>query len=315
MDNEIHTVLGASGAIGFAIIKALQNKNLSIRAVSKHPMQGVKWVYANLMDTVLTQKAIQGSGYVYLCVGLPYDSAIWASQWPVIMKNVINACEKSNAVLIFFDNVYMYDPYYLPSSFDENTPQYTLTKKGITRKQISDMIMDAIRQEKIKAVIGRSADFYGPFAKNSPFYISFLERMLLDKNPYFLGSPDKKHTYSYTLDNGRALVLLALDSSTYGEVWHLPTRKAITIEQIIEIFNGILKKNYKIKIIFPIERKLLSLFSKTIKEASEMNYQFEHDYIMVSDKFKNHFPDFHITPYELGIKEMIKSFCKKNTNR
>ncbi|MDC8101037.1 NAD-dependent epimerase/dehydratase family protein [Chryseobacterium rhizosphaerae] len=311
MNNQIHTVLGASGAIGHAVIKALQDKNLPIRAVSGHSMQGVEWVYADLQDPILTQNAVQGSGYVYLCVGLPYDSLIWAAKWPVIMKNVINACEQSGSVLIFLDNVYMYDPYYLQSPFDENTPQHPSTKKGSTRKLITEMMLDAVKKKKIKAVIGRSADFYGPFSKNSPFYISFLERMLSNKNPVFLGNPDKTHTYAYTMDNGKALVLLALDPSTYGKVWHLPTEQPITIKHVTTIFNKVLGKKYEVKVILPILRKVLSLFSKTIREASEMNYQYEHDYIMISDQFKKHFPDFQTTPYESGIREMVTSFTKK----
>ena len=90
------------------------------------------------------------------------------------MQNVINACIETNATLIFFDNVYMYGPSPLTIPFDENHPQKPSTKKGLARKQTADLLLKAIDENKLKAVIARSADFYGPFAVNSSFYISFL---------------------------------------------------------------------------------------------------------------------------------------------
>lgn len=37
-------------------------------------------------------------------------------------------------------------------------------------------------------------------------------------------------------------------------------------------------------------------------------YQFNDTYMMSFEKFKNKFPEFKVTPYEVGIREMIKSY-------
>jgi hypothetical protein len=58
-------------------------------------------------------------------------------------------------------------------------------------------------------------------------------------------------------------------------------------------------------------RKILSLFIPSITEVEEMLYQFENAYVMSSEKFMTHFPDFKITPYQKGISKMVQSF-KKN---
>ena len=43
MTNQLHTVLGASGAIGRAVIQELQNRNLTIRGVERSPkMKGIE---------------------------------------------------------------------------------------------------------------------------------------------------------------------------------------------------------------------------------------------------------------------------------
>lgn len=52
---------------------------------------------------------------------------------------------------------------------------------------------------------------------------------------------------------------------------------------------------------------LLALFIKPLKEAQEMSYQFDNDYIMSDAKFRAHFPDFKTTTYQDGIHKMVES--------
>ena len=264
------------------------------------------------MDAKSTVEAITGASYVYLCIGLPYDSKIWTKNWPIIVENVINACQATNAKLIFLDNIYMYGPAPLNVPFNETHLEKPQSVKGVVRKKIADMILDAHKNNKIKAVIGRAADFYGPNAKNSSLYISVLDRILEEKNPQWIGKPGQKHTYAYNLDIGRALVLLAIDDSTYGEVWHLPVGEKITIEKIIDLVNLEVQKNYKISFMPRILLKILSLFIPILGEVKEVIYQFDSTYDMNFDKFKTKFPSFQVTSYKDGLSATIKSFSSTN---
>jgi nucleoside-diphosphate-sugar epimerase len=178
----------------------------------------------------------------------------------------------------------------------------------LARKQTTDLLLKAIAENSVKAVIGRSADFYGESAVNSPFYISFLENMLKGKAPQVLGKKGIPHTYAYSSDNGRALVALAMDDNTYGQVWHLPVGKPITLEEVNEMLNIALGTNFKLGYVPKLMRKILSLFIPPIVEVEEMLYQFENPYEMSFDKFKKHFPNFHITPYQEGLHKMVESF-------
>lgn len=303
MESKIHTVLGANGAIGKAVIKELEIRQLQIRKVSTKPT----WVQANLLRKEETEKAIDGSSYVYLCIGLPYNAKIWETQWPQIMQNVINACEKAQAKLIFLDNIYMYAPP-LPIPFDESTPQNPKSKKGKARKQTADLMIKAIRDNKIKGLIGRSADFYGEGAVNSPFYISFLDRMLQDKRPQTLVSADIEHTYANVLDNGRALVELALNDDCYGEVWHLPVGEPITTNEMLAIFNEKLGSNFKVSVMPTLLKKTLPIFIPMLKEAKEIEYQFKQEYVMSDNKFRKRFPSFKISSYQDGVNRMVNWF-------
>jgi nucleoside-diphosphate-sugar epimerase len=309
MKNELHLVLGGHGAIGRAVTKELLTRKIPVKAVERSKdAPGVETIRADLLDPEQSVAAIRGSSYVYLCVGLKYNSKVWAADWPKVMENVISACQKANAKLVFFDNVYSYGPPPLSIPFNESHPQDPASSKGKTRKLIAEMLLEAHKKGRVEAVIGRSADFYGPNATNSPLYISILERMLKGKAPQSIAKSGKKHTYAFTEDNGRALVSLALDDSTYGQVWHLPVGKPITIEEVTAYFNKELATDFKTQFIQPLTRKILSLFIPMLKENEEMLYQFDSDYVMSYEKFRKHFPNFKVTSYEDGIKEMTRSF-------
>ncbi|MBP2033323.1 nucleoside-diphosphate-sugar epimerase [Clostridium algifaecis] len=309
MNSELHVVLGAAGSVGKSVVEELQRRNFKIRAVErKKKINGVETVNADLLDLEQTTIALKDASYVYLCIGLPYNTKVWQEKWPIVMKNVISGCEQAQAKLIFLDNVYMYGPAPLNIPFTEMHSKKTISKKGMVRKIISDMILEAHSAGKIKAVIGRSADFYGPNVINSPLYVSFIERMLKGKAPQSLGKTNIKHTYSYTKDNGRALVTLAMDDSTYGQEWHLPVSKPITIDEIIVEINKVLNTDFKATVIPRVMLKLMARFMPSIKEIEEMLYQADYTYIMSDDKFRKYFPEFVVTDFETGIKQMINSF-------
>ena len=63
-----------------------------------------------MLDEEQIFSAVEGSDVVYLTVGLPYRTSVWSASWPKLVKNVINACDTHDAKLVFFDNIYMYDP-------------------------------------------------------------------------------------------------------------------------------------------------------------------------------------------------------------
>ena len=45
---------------------------------------------------------------VYLLAGLAYDVRVWRDTRPRVMDIAIRVCREKKALLIFFDNVYMY---------------------------------------------------------------------------------------------------------------------------------------------------------------------------------------------------------------
>jgi nucleoside-diphosphate-sugar epimerase len=107
----MQTILGAGGIISTEIAKNLPQYTKKIRLVSRAPQKVNATddiMAADLLNGEQVMSAVQGSEVVYLTAGLKYNIKTWQTQWPIIVENVIDACIKHNAKLVFFDNVCAY---------------------------------------------------------------------------------------------------------------------------------------------------------------------------------------------------------------
>jgi uncharacterized protein YbjT (DUF2867 family) len=106
----MQTILGASGQIGIELARALhRDYTTDIRIVSRNPSKvnpTDSTMSANLLNAEQTAHAVKGSDIVYLTVGLPMDTERWEQEWPVIMRNVIDACKTHNAKLVLLSDNY-----------------------------------------------------------------------------------------------------------------------------------------------------------------------------------------------------------------
>lgn len=304
----MQTILGSGGAIAIELAKALTSYTKDIRLVSRNPQK------VNDTDTILSAdllnknevfKAVTGSSIVYITIGFKYETAIWEKYWPIFIANVIEACKENNAKLVFFDNVYMYDPNHI-GKMTENTPCNPSSKKGKVRKQIADMIMNEVKAGKLTALIARSADFYGPnINQTSVLTETVFKPISKGKKASWLGKSDKKHSFTYTPDAGKATALLGNTFDAYNQVWHLPTASHnLTGNEWVEHVSLALNKEPKMQTAPNWLVRILGLFNPLMKEFYEMIYQYDRDYIFDSSKFEKRF-NFQPTSYEKGIREII----------
>jgi len=308
MSDQLHVVLGGTGAIAQEVIADLKAKGLPVRAVSRRPVNGVETVQADLLDAEAARSAIAGASHAYLCVGLPYNTEVWKRDWPLLMKNVIDACAETNARLIFFDNAYGYGPAPLQNPITEEHPLETPSKKGKIRRAVVAGLLTAHAEGRVKAVVGRSAVFYGPGATNSPVVITVVNNLVAGKQPQWIGRPDTRQSMNYTVDAARALVALALDEEAYGQIWHLPVdAPALTPQQVATKLAEIVGKPELGKLQVPPKfmLPLLGMMVPGIHELQEMLYQFESDYIFSDAKFRQRYPTFSVTPYDEGLAATV----------
>jgi nucleoside-diphosphate-sugar epimerase len=226
------------------------------------------------------------------------------------MNNVIEACKKTNSKLIFLDNVYMYGK--VNGKMTEDTPYNPCSKKGEIRAKIATQLEEEYKKGNIRALIVRSADFYGPYAyKSSVPYVLAIDKLLKGKKAQWLIDVNLNHSYTYTVDIAKALFLMSNHDESFNQIWHLPTSNpGITAKTLIELIAKELRVEPKYTVIKKWMVKLGGLFNSTMKELYEMLYQYEFDYYFESSKFENHF-NFIPTLYEKGIKELVSLIKQK----
>jgi nucleoside-diphosphate-sugar epimerase len=305
----MQTILGAGGDIGALLAKELRSYTDTIRLVARNPEQvngNDELFKADLLNREEVLKAVEGSAVAYLTVGLTYDIRIWKAQWPVIMQNVIDACVEHQCRLVFFDNVYMYDKSAIPD-MREDSPMNPPSEKGKIRVQLVQMINEAIATRGLKALIARSADFYGPGARNGILNILVINNYAKGKTANWQSDATKIHSVTYTPDAAKATAMLGNTESAFNQVWHLPTSpERLTGKQLIAIAAKAAARKPSYFVLSSFMLSLAGLFSRQIKELVEMQYQNNRDYFFNSEKFNKAF-QFTPTLYEEGIRQTLMS--------
>lgn len=295
------------------LVKLLAARDQPFRLVSRQPRQqqgAAETVAADLSDKEQAIRAVAGSSLVFLLVGLKYDHKLWAEMWPKIMANTIEACKRAGAKLIFFDNVYMYGK--VDGAMTETTPFKPSSKKGEIRARIATSLTNEWEAGKLTAMIARSADFYGPHTRNGISNELVFARLSKGERAMWLANDSVPHSYTYTVDAARALVMLAENEQAWNQTWHLPTAPNPPngkefIQQAAKEF-GVAPKYWVLR--GPMVR-VAGLFRQEVGEVHEMLYQNTAPYIFDSSKFARAF-SFSGTPYAESIRVTAQSYPRKS---
>ena len=306
----MQTILGAGGAIGKPLARELRPYASRIRLVSRHPQkvdEDNECFAADLTDFEQVCRAVEGSEVAYLTAGLAYDHQVWAATWPKIMDNVIEACTRAKARLVFFDNMYMYDPAHL-NPMTEATPVAPGSRKGKVRAAIAKTLLDAHHEGRVEALIARSADFYGPGLHNvSMLAETVFKPLSLGKKANWLGRDDMKHSFTYVPDAARATALLGNTPWAFGQVWHLPTaHNPFTGREWVEQIAAALGARPRYRVAGKGLVRLLGLFVPVMRETVEMLYQYDREYVFDSNKFEQAF-EMAPTAYKEGIRSVAEA--------
>ena len=308
----MHTILGINGNVGKLLAAELVQKGIKVRGVSRRPFLG-NWehVAADVMNLDALTAAVAGSEVVYLAVGLEYTIKIWRRDWLILMQNTIEACRRTNAKLIFIDNVYMYGK--VEGAMTETTPIQPSSEKGKVRADVAALFLKAFESKILRGCIARAADFYGPDCDKSGLNTTVFERFAAKKSAQWLGKTDKKHSFTYVPDMAKALTILGTDDrADQSFIWHLPTAApALTGFEIMEKAGKIFNVPPKFSAIGDFMLTILGIFIPIMRELKEMSYQTNFDYIFNSNKFESVFSS-KPTSYTDGIQQTADFYLKKN---
>jgi nucleoside-diphosphate-sugar epimerase len=302
----MQVILGSGGAIGKDLAKELNTISGKIRLASRSPQKiniDDELIVCDLTKPDDVNNAVKGCEVAYLTVGLSYRLKTWQQQWPVVMKNTISACKLHHVKLVFFDNIYMYNPNKL-NPMTEDTEVSPVSKKGKVRAKIAQMILDEIKSGNLKAMIVRAADFYGPGIKNSVLNEAVFNNLKAGKKANWFCSVNYLHNFTYTPDAAKATALLGNTASAFGQIWHLPTAAPVTGKEWIAKIAKEIGVKPKTQVAPRLIIQIMGLFNPVMKEFVEMLYQYDRDYNFDSSKFENTF-SMKPTPIDEGIKQVV----------
>jgi len=310
------TILGAGGVIANEVVKLLSARKQLSRLVARHARAvpaATETISADLSDKDQAIRAVAGSSIVHLLIGLKYDHEHWTEMWPRIMANTIEACKRSGAKLVFFDNVYMYGK--VSGAMTEETPFNPCSKKGEVRAKIATSLINEWKDGALTAMIARAADFYGPETPNGLPNVLVFEPLAKNQKASWLANNSVPHSFTYTPDAARSLVTLAENESAWDQTWHVATTpNPPTGKEFIAVAAKELGVAPRYRVLRRPMVRLIGWFNPLVGEVYEMLYQNDSPYLFDSSKFARAF-GFSGTPYAEGIRATAASFQKEPPSR
>lgn len=281
MNQRTHLVVGA-GPIGSAVVRRLVGAGDQVRVVTRSgsgpDLPGVERVAADASGTPRLTGLAAGADVIYNCVNPAYNR--WPTDWPPVAAALLRAAEESGAVLVTTANLYGYGP--VSARMTEATPLTTTGRKGSVRVRMWQDALAAHQAGRIRATEARGADYVGPGAE-SHLGERTIPKLLAGKNVQVLGSPDTRHTWTYTEDMAMTLVALGADERAWGRAWHVPSALECTqreaIARLAEIAGVPMPK---VSTVPGFLLKAMGVVNPVMRELPEVAHQLEQPFVMDS---------------------------------
>lgn len=309
-NGELHVVFG-TGPVGMYVTDELVQRGRRVRVVNRSGSatvpDGVQVVGGDATDEIFTREATAGASVVYFALNPPYDK--WPELFPGLQAGVLEGAASAGAKLVAMENLYMYGPTD-GRPLTEDLSYAANTRKGTVRARMSEELMEAHKSGRVRVVIGRASDFFGPRVLVSAAGEQVFGRAVEGKSAQVAGDPDQPHTYTYAPDIGRGLAILGEREEALGKAWHLPSPETVTTREFVEMIFEEVGKPARIQAAPKILLRAIGLFNPAIRETIEMLYEFEEPFVVNHSKFERAFGE-HATPLKEAIGDTVRWYRGK----
>lgn len=312
----MQTILGATGQIAVELTRELRRTyTADLRLVSRTPRKVHDTdvlAPADLLDAAQTTQAVAGSSIVYFTAGLPPDTTMWETQFPVMLRNALDATRAADAKFVYFDNTYMY-----PQDdrvVDEDAPFEPVGRKGRVRAAMASAVLQEMARADLPVVIGRAPEFYGPGRTQSITNTLIIDALKAGKTPRVPVRDGTQRTLIWTPDASRALAALGNTPDAYGQTWHLPCDdNRLTYRQFVALAAEVFDREPSYRVLGKWALTAAGLVSTQVRELRELLPRYEHDNLFDSTKFKRRFPEFAVTTYRAGLQQIRSESSRDGT--
>jgi nucleoside-diphosphate-sugar epimerase len=299
--SELHVVLGSSGGAGNAIVRALYDAGIPVRAVNRSGRaevpEGVELDSADITSPKDLSRVLDGADVVYMAAQPAYHR--WPHEFPTMLQRVIDGCANAGAKLVMVDNLYAYGPCDGPMT--EQTPQRATDTKGVVRARMADELLAAHDAGRLRVTIGRASDYFGPGTGNSTISALAFDPLPEHKALRWVGSLDVPHAAAYLPDIARAYVILGTSKAADGRVWILPHAPAVTGRKFLKMINHTQPERLRIGAVSKTMLRIAAPVHRESRELLPIAYQWTQPYEVDDSAFQEAFGPFSVTPLQEAI--------------
>ncbi|QUH02204.1 NAD-dependent epimerase/dehydratase family protein [Saccharopolyspora erythraea] len=290
---SLHVVVG-KGPVGTATAELLADRGHAVRVISRsggpatsRADGSIEQVALDASDSARLAEACEGAVAVYGCAAPPYHR--WVEDWPPLSAALLDAAERSGAVLVLAGNLYAYGP--TEAVLTEDLPAAANTRKGQVRARVWQDALQRHEAGRVRVTEARASDFVGPGVTAGGHLAERALPALLKGRPVrVLGDPDAQHSWTYVPDIARTLVRLAEEERAWGRVWHVPTPPPYSARSAIESM-------CRIADVAPVRVaatpwamvRLGGLVSPLLRELVEIRYQFDEPFVVDTSAYTDTF--------------------------
>ncbi|WP_374723487.1 NAD(P)H-binding protein [Calidifontibacillus erzurumensis] len=305
-------VLGATGAMGYAIVHELVGRGIEVRAFARDRgkldrlfgnLTNVQIVAGDALNMKELMQAAIDCDVIFHSINVPYHE--WRKYLLKVMENVLDVAKEHSAKLAMVDNIYAYGRSN-NGKVTENAPKNPHTRKGKLRLEQ----LNLIKNSGVPYVIAHFPDFYGPNAEGTMLGTT-LANVIQNKKAMFVGDQKVPREHIYTPDGAKAIVTLAMTEKAYGQEWNIPAYDTITGEEIIELFREITGFNKKVMTVRKSMIQFIGLFNPFMREVVEMYYLTQEPVVLDGSKYEKEIGPLPRTPYKEGLQQTIE-WMKQN---
>ena len=307
----MQVVIGANKGLGHAIACQLAERGREVTAIARGKAEGAFALPAGVMqrqvdarDPSALRAACAGASVLYHCANVGYSQ--WDSVHPVLMRSVLQVAQELRAVVVFPGNNYGYGRLqHQPAR--EDHPLAAHTRKGKLRNRLEEQLLKAHAEGRIRAVIPRLPDFYGPRCVNG-LMAPIFEGALSGRKALWPASLDQPHDLVFVEDAAAAAVRLAENAACHGRAWHVPGPGPLTGREFIHMAFAAAGTEPRVGVLPGWLLRIVGLFQADAGELVELLYEFSEPMRLDGSRFAAAHPEFRYTPHAKAVAQTVQWF-------